>query len=443
MDGSLERAELDRIAVEAYLYFLPIVLMETTRRVSTNTAHGEKVGRGPMGSLVHARAFPPGNFRTVVRPNFDTLYSSAWLDLSSGPYLVSVPAMGERFFMLPCYDMWSEIFASPGTRTHGRGPLIVALCEREWRGELPPNVARIDAPTPVVWLLGRTETRGPGDYEAVHELQDQMRLAPLSTWPAFEPLPFDRDESVDMKTPPMLQVDQMSAHEFFSLAADLVERNPPHPTDWGMVARLARSGFVVGHNFSLDQHETPVRAAFEGAHAGAQEAMRRRFRDIVPLVNGWLSIGDMGVWGNAYLKRAMIALAGLGANPPEESIYPNLQRDANGEALSGARRYLLRFDADQLPPADAFWSLTAYDARGYPVENEIGRYALGDRDALVYGDDGSLEILLAHERPDAPRETNWLPVPAEPFVVTMRLYLPREAALSGEWKAPPAVPLPG
>jgi hypothetical protein len=138
----------------------------------------------------------------------------------------------------------------------------------------------------------------------------------------------------------------------------------------------------------------------------------------------------------------MVALAGLGANPPEESIYPNLQRDANGEALSGARRYLLRFDTDQLPPADAFWSLTAYDARGYPVENESGRYALGDRDALLYGDDGSLEILLAHERPDAQRETNWLPVPAEPFMVTMRLYLPREAALSGEWKAPPAVALP-
>lgn len=441
MDHSLGRAELDRIAVEAYLYFYPMVLMEVTRRVSTNSAYGEKVGRGPMGSLVHSRAFPPGNFRTVVRPNFDTLYSSAWLDLSSGPFLVSVPAMSERFFMLPCYDMWSEIFASPGTRTHGRGPLIFALCEREWRGELPVNATRIDAPTPVVWLLGRTETRGVGDYEGVHALQDQMRLAPLSTWPEFHPLPFERDESVDMKTPPMLQVDQMSAHEFFSLAADLAEQNPPHPTDWGMLARLARTGFVVGHNFSLDQYEVEVREAFEGARVGAHGKMRRRLFDIVPLVNGWSSVPDMGVWGNAYLKRAMIALAGLGANPPEESIYPNLQRDANGEALVGTRSYSLRFEAGQLPPADAFWSLTVYDARGFTVENDTGRYALGDRDPLVYASDGSLEILLAHQRPDEAHQGNWLPVPEEPFTVTMRLYLPREEAFSGEWKAPAAVPI--
>jgi hypothetical protein len=441
VDRSLGREELDRIAVEAYLYFYPMVLMEVTRRVITNNAYGEKVGRGPMGSLVHSRSFPPGNFRTVVRPNFDTLYSSAWLDLSDGPFLVSVPAMGERFFMLPCYDMWSEVFASPGTRTHGAGPLIFALCEREWRGEVPVNLTRIDAPTPVVWLLGRTETRGVGDYEIVHALQDQMRLAPLSTWPEFHPLPFERDESVDMKTPPMLQVDQMSAHEFFSLAADLAEKNPPHPTDWGMLARLARTGFVIGHNFSLDQYEVGVREAFEGARVGAQERMRRHFRDIVPLVNGWSSIPDMGVWGNSYLKRAMIALAGLGANPPEESIYPNLQRDVNGEALIGTRSYSLRFEADQLPPADAFWSLTVYDARGFTVENDAGRYALGDRDPLVYASDGSLEILLAHESPDEAHQVNWLPVPEEPFTVTMRLYLPREEALSGEWRAPAALPV--
>jgi hypothetical protein len=440
MDQSLRRDELDAIAVEAYLYFFPLVLMEMTRRVSTNAGYGEKVGRGPTGTLVHSRAFPPGNFRTVVRPNFDTLYSSAWLDLSNGPYLISVPAMNDRFFMLPCYDMWTDVFASPGTRTHGRGPLLFALCAREWRGELPGNAVRIDAPTPVVWLLGRTETRGASDYDAVHVLQDLLRLAPLATWPETEPVISARDESVDVKTPPMLQVEQMSAHEFFSLAADLVEKNPPHATDWGMVARLARTGFVVGRNFSLDQYETPVREAFEGAHAGAHERMRRRFANIVPLVNGWSCIGDMGVWGNSYLKRAMIALAGLGANPPEEALYPNLQRDANGVALIGTRNYLLRFEAAQLPPADAFWSLTAYDARGYTVANETGRYALASADDLVFAPDGSLEILLAHERPDAVHEANWLPVPEETFTVTLRLYAPRESALSGEWKAPPAVP---
>lgn len=394
-----------------------------------------------MGSFVHTRAFPPGSFRTVVRPNFDTLYSTAWLNLTSEPYVISLPAIRDRFFMLPCYDMWTEIFASPGTRTHGAGPLVFALCEREWRGELASNVVRIDAPTPVVWLLGRTETRGVADYAAVHEVQNQMLLAPLSTWPDVERVAFNPDESVDMRTPPMLQVDQMSAHEFFSLAADLVERNAPHPTDWGMVARLARTGFVVGHNFSLDQYETPVREAFEAARAGARERMRRHVASVAPVLNGWSSVADMGVWGNAYLKRAMIALSGLGANPPEESIYPNLTLDADGEALIGTKRYVLHFDADQLPPADAFWSLSVYDERGYPADNVIGRFSLGDRDPLVFGADGSLEILLAHERPGDEHEANWLPVPVETFAVTMRLYLPREAAITGRWKPPAATAL--
>jgi hypothetical protein len=148
----------------------------------------------------------------------------------------------------------------------------------------------------------------------------------------------------------------------------------------------------------------------------------------------------MGVWGNSYLKRAVVALAELGASPPEEALYANLQRDANAEPLIGTRSYLLRFEATQLPPADAFWSLTAYDARGYTVANETGRYALASADDLVFAPDGSLEILLAHERPDAVHEANWLPVPEETFTVTLRLYAPRESALSGEWKAPPAVP---
>ncbi len=442
MVAALSREELDRIAVEGYLYFYPMVLMEVTRRVSTNSAFGEKIGRGPMGAFVHTRAFPPGDFRTVVRPNFDTLYSTAWLDLANEPYVISVPAMRDRFFMLPLYDMWTEIFASPGTRTHGEGALTFALCDPRWRGELPRDVERIDAPTPLVWVLGRTETRGVADYEAVHELQDQMRLAPLSTWPEFTPRPFEKDESVDMRTPPMVQVDEMSAHEFFSLAAALVRENRPHPTDWGVVTRLGRAGFTVGHVFNLDQYEAEVREAFEGAPERAREHLHRRFATIVPLVDGWSTIGDMGVWGNAYLKRALIALAGLGANPPEEAIYPNLERDANGESLSGTRRYMLHFDADRLPPVDAFWSLTVYDARGFPVENEINRHALGDRDPLVFRDDGSLEFLLSHERPGDEWMANWLPVPDDAFMVTMRLYLPRESALSGRWSPPPARPLP-
>ena len=438
MERTLNPDELERIATEGYLYFYPMVLMEMTRRVSTNTAHGEKIARGPMGAFVHARAFPPGNFQTVVRPNFDTLYSTAWLDLAAEPYVISVPAMEGRFFMLPLYDMWSEVFASPGTRTHGEGPLTFALCHPQWRGELPAGIERINAPTPTVWVIGRTETHGVGDYAGVHELQDAMRLAPLSTWPDFAPMPFVKDEGIDMKTPPMIQVESLSARDYFMLASDLVAKNPPHPTDWGMLARLARTGFVAGAPFDLDLVESTVREAYEKSRTRAAEQMRRRFATIVPFVNGWASVADMAVWGNAYLKRAMIALAGLGANPGEESLYPNLQRDGNGETLRGTSHYVLHFDAGQLPPVDAFWSLTVYDPRGYQVENELSRFALGDRDELVYRDDGSLDIFLASDHPGDAQVANWLPVPEGNFVVTMRLYLPRDEALDGRWNPPPA-----
>ncbi len=435
---TLDENELSRIAAEAYLYFYPLVLMETTRRVATNSPYSTTSPRGPMGTLVHSRAYPSAQFKTVVRPNFDTLYSSAWLDVSAEPYVVSLPRVDERFFMFPLYDMWTEIFASPGTRTSGNDALCFAICARDWRGELPEGVSRIDAPTPVVWIIGRLETRGEHDYAAVHELQDQMLITPLSRWPHFEPSHFVRDESIDMKTPPMFQVERLDAREFFLLASSLATIHPPHTTDWSMLARLARTGLTVGAPFDLDECDEVTRSAYQGAPAAAREIMRRRFSTIAPLVNGWSCVPDMGVWGNSYLKRAMIAKTGLGANPQEESIYPNLQRDRAGNPLHGASRYLVHFEPDQLPPVDGFWSVTVYDEHGYQVANELDRFALGDRDELDYGPDGSLTILLSHQPSLEYSAHNWLPVPEAPFALTMRLYLPRDAALYGSWH-PPAV----
>jgi len=437
-EAALDAGECERIAVEAYLYFYPLVLMETTRRVSTNWRVGERPGVGPMGTLVHARSFPPATFRTIVRPNFDTLYSTAWLDLTSEPFVISLPAIRDRFFMLPIYDMWTDVIASPGTRTHGGDPLTVALCAPDWRGSLPDGVARIDVTTPVVWVLGRTETRGVDDFDAVHALQDQMRLAPLSSWPD-EPVVTGRsDDSIDMRTAPMRQVDAMSTHDYFATAAHLVRRHPPHATDWSIVARMARVGFLVGREFDLADQPDVVVEAFDAAPDRARRTIAERSRTIAPLVNGWSTMDDLGVYGNAYVKRALVAQRGLGANPIEESLYPNLLLDAGGDPLHGSHRYVLRFTSEEIPPVDAFWSLTVYDRHGFPVANDFERYALGDRDDLVFGPDGSLEILLAHARPDDGWMPNWLPVPADGFVVTLRLYLPRDAAIFGQWRPPPA-----
>lgn len=439
-DPSLTPDELSAIAVDAYVYLYPLVLMETTRRVATNWLEDERVGVAPMGVFAHSRSFPSAKFRTIVRPNFDTLYSSAWVDVEDEPYLVSLPEIRDRFFMLPLYDMWTDVFASPGTRTHGSGPITFALCSPGWHGTLPTDTVRIDAPTPTVWLLGRTETRGVDDYATIHNIQDQLRLAPLSTWPDRAHATTSKDLSIDMRTPPMVFVDQMTPRDFFFEAASLVARQGVHPTDWNVTARMARTGFEIGAAFDLDLQSEEVVTAFNDAPARARRAINARGHTIAPLANGWSTISDLGVYANSYLKRAMIARWGLGANPTEESIYPNLQVDDQGRALHGSNGYVIRFAPGQLPPVDAFWSLTVYDRQGFHVANSIDRFAIGDRDDLEFEPDGSLTITLAHNPPEE-RRSNWLPVPEDDFVVTMRLYLPHPEALTQHWNPPVATRL--
>ena len=166
--------------------------------------------------------------------------------------------------------------------------------------------------------------------------------------------------------------------------------------------------------------------------------MRSALPRLNPVVNGW-SIGrsNMGVYGTNYLYRAVIAMVGLGANLAEDAVYPLLLHDSSGDEPVGDHNYVLHFDADQLPPVDAFWSVTMYNAQGFPVPNPLDRYALGDRDSVRYNDDGSLDLYIGQESPDAELEPNWLPAPPGPLGVTMRLYGPRPEILDGRWDPPP------
>jgi hypothetical protein len=432
-------AELARIAKEAYSYFVPLVIMDITRAVSTNTTQGFGRGKEPMNVLSHARVFPPGTFRGIVRPNFDTLYSTAWIDVSEEPYVFSIPATPDkRFFMMPLYDMWTEVFASPGTRTNGTEPFSFAVCSPTWRGELPAGVERIDAPTPIVWALGRTETYLEADYPHINAFQDAIIMAPLSSYPHPAPVSSaERDASIDMKTPPLRQLEALGAEEFFARASELIAIHPPHLTDWNMVARLRHLNFHVGQKYDPSAQTPAIQAALRGAPAGAGVEMMERFKAIAPFVNGWRTFTDTtAVWGNFYLKRAMIAMWGLGINPVEETVYPSLQFDENGHGLKGENVYQLHFTEE--PPCRAFWSLTVYDPKGFPFPNPDERYALGDRDELVYNDDGSLDVFLSHGRPSAVPFANWLPVPEGPFNVTMRIYWPEDEIFSLGWTPPPA-----
>jgi hypothetical protein len=438
---SLTAEEALQIGVEAYIYFYPLVSMDVTRRVMTNVPAGVKSGAGPMNRFNHCLAYPPADFREVVRPNFDTLYSIGWLDLTIEPMIVSAPDTAGRYYLLPMMDMWSDVFASPGKRTSGTEAAHFAVAPPRWEGRLPRDVELIRSPTSYVWIIGRTQTNGPADYDAVHKIQAGYRIKPLSLWGKLPSVAvFQPDPSVDMKTPPLEQVNAMPAQTYFTYASELMKLNPPHLTDWSMISRLKRIGIRPGAPMDWDKLDRTIQQALTRATETGLQAMYAKVPTVARVVNGWqMNTETMGVYGNSYLKRAIVAMIGLGANQPEDAVYPLNLADADGHPLLGEHRYFMHFDKDNLPPADAFWSLTMYDSNGFHSANPVNRFAIGDRDPLIYNPNGSLDLYLQHDSPGPERERNWLPSPATgPLGITMRLYAPRIQVLDGRW-APPAV----
>jgi hypothetical protein len=426
------------IGVEAYTYLYPLVLMDTTRRQAVNAESGKTIGRGPMNVFEHVPIFPPAGFRDVVRPNFDTLYSIVWLDLTKEPMVVAAADTQGRYYMLPMLDMWSDVFACPGKRTTGTGDVRFAVVAPNWQGNLPQGVERIDAPTPYVWIIGRTQTNGTKDYEAVHKIQDGYTVTPLSQWGKTpEPVKASIDPNVDMKTAPMVQVETMAPGDFFAYATELLKVNPPHITDHPILARMRRIGIEPPASFDLGKAAPAVARGLERAAPDALKAMRAKIPTLARVVNGWqMNTDTMGVYGNYYLKRAIVALVGLGANLPEDAVYPLNLGDADGKPLTGANKYTLHFTKGEVPPVSAFWSITLYDKDGFPSANALNRNALGDRDALIVNADGSLDLYFQHESPGADKESNWLPAPIGDFNLTMRLYAPKPEILDGRWASP-------
>ena len=419
------------LSYDAYVYLYPLVTMEVSRRQATSVEADQRPGFGPPNAFHHIRAFPAADFRAVVRPNFDTLYSAAWLDLTGGPVVVRTLDTGDRYYMMPMLDMWTDVFASPGKRTTGTGTQEFVVVGPGGAHDASDARPVIHAPTPCVWVVGRTQTNGPADYAAVNALQDGFTVT------ASNPTSWAPDPDVDAITEPLRLVEGMGAVDFLTYACHALMLYPPHATDFSVLARIANLGIVPGRPFDPHAFDAAtLRQVEEGADA-ARDAIAHTF--VGRRANGWVvSTEGMGVYGNDYLKRAAITRIGLGANPPEDAVYPLLLADADGDPVTGEQCYVIHFDADALPPVHAFWSITMYDAEGFQSANVLDRFAIGDRDPLVHNPDGSLDILVQHASPGADRESNWLPAPLGPLGITMRLYGPKPPVLDGRWN-PPAV----
>ncbi len=428
------------LATDAYIFGYPLVTMEMTRRVVTNVAKPEGT-RAPMGQMIKLRQYPDASYRDVTAPNADTLYTTAFFDVGNEPWVLNIPDMKDRYFLFPMLDGWTDVFQVPGKRTTGTGAQTYAITGPGWKGRLPQGVREYKSPTSIVWLLGRIYCTGtPEDYKAVHDLQDQCGLVPLSSYGnSYTPPEGKVDPSIDMKTAVRDQVNRLSAEEYFTLLAQLMKANPPAPADAPELARFASIGLVPGQDFD------PSKLQADFVKRIPQVAFDRimvqfKINKEVKNVKGWGFTTATGLYGTDYLMRALITAIGLGANRPQDAIYPTSQKDADGKPYDGANKYIMHFPKDQLPPVRGFWSLTMYDASYFFVSNPLNRYSISARQNLKTNPDGSTDLYIQKDSPGPDKESNWLPAPAGKFILMLRMYWPsdrRPSILDGSWTIPP------
>jgi hypothetical protein len=336
-------------------------------------------------------------------------------------------------------DAWTETVSVPGKRTNGTGEGWFAIVGPGWKGTLPARVQRIDCPTNIAWLLGRTQTNGVADYPVVHKLQDGYTLMPLSRYPDGPAPPKPSGARPDMRgfVRPPQQVEQLSPAAFFTLFAELLVKNPPHAGDEPMMAELRKIGITPGKFDASPLGSEGQKAIADGFAAVTARLHSLDGRNGKPGPTGWTGGSKfVGRYGTNYEIRASVARVGLGANPPEDATYLHCHQDDAGQPLEGSGSYRIHFAKNEIPPVKAFWSVTVYDEQGYFAANSIHRFAIGDRDALKFNADGSLDIYIQHASPGSEKESNWLPAPESAFNLSLRLYWPGDEILEGHWTPP-------
>ncbi|MCX2180561.1 DUF1254 domain-containing protein [Streptomyces sp. SKN60] len=434
---------MEKTATEAWLYGYPLVTAALTKSDMTAVpARDDARRKAPVNQFCYMRSTPDAAFTEVVSPNADTLYSSAWLDLSEEPLVLALPDFGDRFWMVPILDAWSNVCAVVGRRTYGSsaGPFLIA--GPSWSGPTPAGLTLLKSPTTVNWIIARYATSGPSDFPAVNRLQDGTRLIPLSEWtgdpdayspPTDVPVP----AGADTTTAPVDKVHALSGRAYFTLLNRMMVDNPPDPADAPFLGTLAKLGIAPGA--SLDDLSPEQLAALDAGARRGPEVLRELLAKAESAGSGgWTVHRGLGAYGTDYAKRAVITRFGYGANLDADALYPHATTDSDGRPLDGAHTYVLHFDAGQTPPVDGFWSLTMMNERQLFADNPLNRYAIGDRSGMRTNPDGSLDIYVQHANPGPEREDNWLPAPAGSFNVFLRLYWPQEPALTGGW-TPPAL----
>jgi hypothetical protein len=433
-DALLEEQLAYHAGVMAYLYGYPLVDMATQMHNETHRIGADQQVYAPVNRMYHYPAIVgPHNAGNLRAPNNDTLYFSGWFDISAEPLVIHTPDTRGRYYTIAVTNQYAEV-AHIGRRTTGTGEGYFALVPPGWKGELPRGVQAIPTETPVGWLLGRMLVDGESDVDAAMALVEDIWTASLSEFVAGQrpPLPQPVDAAA---------LDPLDSLDFFAVMNQQLKKLPARPAEAGLMAQFDQIGVGPNSTFDAATLSSARRKGLQKAISDGSAMVTASTQRTIPDYNGWMISHEIGRYGFNYLARAAVVKGGYG-NLPEESLYPAAVFDSEGDVMSGADRFRLHFAAGQLPPVDGFWSLAAYRLADLQFEeNTLRRYSIGDRTpGLQYGADGSLTIALQHDDPGP--GVNWLPVPAGRFMLVMRLYEPRNAALANDYLLPRIEKLP-
>lgn len=420
---------------QAYIYGFPLMLMDATLTVGTNVETPEN-GKAPVNQVGHARSLATAAFRQVVTPNVDTLYSQIFYDLSEDALVIQKPAV-DRYLTFQVMDAWSDTVAVLGTGADTQDANTYLLTGPGFDGEVPEGMTRVEIPTDIGWIIGRTLCYGPEDLENIYDVQAQMDVLTLRLWESGDAQPagvYDPDKDGT----PIQIVLGMGPKAFFDRMSELMLQNPAYPEDAELLNAIAAVGVGPGLSFDPavlgEDAAERWKAMLTGMTAELTESAGR-----FQVKNGaFRFLGDpISRFGQEYDYRALVAIGGFGANPVDVAVYMKAGFDDAGDALSGENSYILHFEPDALPPVEenGFWSITAYGDDDFLIDNPLNRYAINDRSDFELNDDGSLDILLQAEAPEE-HANNWLPTGNAGFHLFMRVYLPRETVQDGTWQAP-------
>jgi hypothetical protein len=427
------------LALEAYVYGFPLVMMDMTKAVMTAASKSEQY-KAPINQFGRMRTYVDPGFKDCVRISVNSLWAFSFVDLGGEPVVYSQPDTHGRYIVMQALNMWTDDFASVGSRTTGTGAGSFLIVGPNWEGTPPSGIKQVfRSSTRYASILVQIACESPKEFSEINKLQDQLQLTPLSAWgkPYSPPETVPIDPSVDLTATPYDQVRLMTGEMFFTRLAAALKDNPPYRADAKAVERMKRIGIEVGKNFDPSELDPAIMRGINRAPAevwykfaiGPYSA---------PTVNGWQNLLNIGRFGTDYTTRAFVAWFGLGALTADDAVYPSAFVDGDGNVLDGAKKYVLHLEKDEIFPSNSgVWSVSPYRENFY-VHNAINRYGILSSMPIKYNADGSLDIYIQANSPGADKDSNWLPCPPSlPFNLSVRVYQPKKPLLDGSYKIPP------